>query len=368
MLRSEVWRNFDFWLLGSVAILTIFGIAMIRSAIAGNLELIELDIVTRQIVFAAIGFGVILITAAMDYHLWVTISRILYVAIAIFLVLVIATGGARFGAARWIDVGLVLIQPSELAKITLIVVLADFFARNKERIKELLLIGRSVLPALGLIALILFQPDLSTSIVLFVIWFILLWATGLEFKYLLLFIGLGILLVIVGFPFLETYQKLRLVNFILPDPEARYGAIYNVNQSLIAIGNGGLLGQGYGQGSQVQLRFLKVRHIDFIFSAIAEEFGFIGALVIMLLLLFVILRCFRAARLANDTFGALIAYGVAAMLGFHALINIGMNLSLLPVTGLSLPFISYGGSSLLSFMLGIGLVESIIARSRALIV
>ncbi len=146
----------------------------------------------------------------------------------------------------------------------------------------------------------------------------------------------------------------------------RHGETYNIEQALISIGSGGLLGQGYGHGSQVQLRFLKVRHSDFIFSAMAQEFGFVGIVVMLMVLLFVIYRCVRAARIARDTYGGLIAYGVAVMIAFQVIVNIGVNLRLMPATGLTLPFVSYGGSSLLSILLGIGLVESVILRHKAL--
>ena len=145
---------------------------------------------------------------------------------------------------------------------------------------------------------------------------------------------------------------------------SRFGETYNIQQALISIGSGGLLGQGYGQGPQVQLRFLKVRHTDFIFSVMAHEFGFIVTILVMLVLIFVIWRCLRAARLARDTFGALIAYGVATMIAFQAIVNIGVNLQLMPATGLTLPFVSYGGSSLLSLLVGIGLVQSVVIRHK----
>ncbi len=368
-MKTSIWRHFDYWLLGAVVILITFGVAMIRSTIAGNIELIELDIVGRQIIYAAAGFAVILFAASQDYRLWISISRVLYVVIAILLAFIALSGGggegARFGAARWLDIGVVLIQPSELAKITMIIILADFFARHREKIKKPSWIFRSLISTLGLVSLILLQPDLSTSIVLIVIWFALLWASGLKMKHLVLFIVGGLLLAALIFPFLQDYQQQRVINLIFPDPDATFGENYNVTQALISIGSGGLLGQGYGQSSQVQLRFLKVRHNDFIFSAISAEFGLIGAAIVILLLIFIIWRCLRAARLSQDTFGALLAYGVATTIAFHMIINIGMNLQLLPVTGLPLPFVSAGGSSLLSLMLGIGLVESVVARHRA---
>lgn len=362
-LRS--WRHFDFWLLGTVAVLTIFGIAMINSAIAGNQDLAKL--VPRQMIYAGAGFAILLIAAAIDYHLWTTIGRILYVLVSGLLGLIYITGGARMGGAgRWLEVGQVYIQPSELAKIAMILVLADYFARNQKRIHDWRWIGRSLLIVLGMAIWILLQPDLSTSIVLLVIWGALLFASGITYKQLLAMGAVGLITPIISFPFLRPYQQLRIINFLFPDPSARHGAIYNVTQAMITIGNGGWLGQGYGHGSQVQLRFLKVRHTDFIFSALAEEFGFVGSLLVILLIAFVILRCLRAARLAKDMHGALIAYGVATLITFHTVINIGMNLNLIPVTGLPLPFISYGGSSLLSLLLGIGLVESVILRHKAL--
>jgi rod shape determining protein RodA len=371
-MRLETWRYFDFWLLGAVALAIIFSIAMIDSAIAGNPELIENDTVNRQIIFALAGFVIIIITTMFDYHFWASIGRVMYVVLAIFLAIVIFGGGeAEFGAARWINVGFAIVQPSELAKITIIIIMADFFARNQHRLGRLDWIARSVLLTMGLVGLIIIQPDLSTSITLLVIWFALLFASGLQGKYILLFVFLAILLVflvillpVIGYPLLENYQQQRIINFLFTDPDARFGEEYNVRQAIITIGSGGWLGQGYGQGSQVQLRFLKVRHSDFIFAAISEEFGFVGATIVMVLLFFIIYRCLRAARLAPDPYGAFICYGVATLIAFQTLVNIGMNLKLLPVTGLPLPLISQGGSSLVSIMLGIGLVESVISRHK----
>ncbi|MDH5507144.1 MAG: rod shape-determining protein RodA [Anaerolineae bacterium] len=365
-MRTEIWRHFDFWLLGAVALLIIFGVATIDSAIAGNIELIEANAVSRHVLFASIGFVIILITASMDYHLWVPISRVMYVLIAAFLITIFFGGDALFGAARQVRIGPITVQPSELAKVTMIIMLADYFARTQDKVKDIAWIGRSVMLTMGLVGLIILQPDLSTSIVLLVNWFALLWVSDLEMKHLVAFGLIALVLPIIAFPFLENYQQRRILNFAFPDPEASYGERYNVNQALITIGSGGLFGQGYGQASQVQLRFLKVRHSDFIFSTISAEFGFVGTVLVMLVLFFVIWRCVRAARLARDRTGALIAFGVATWIGFQTMVNIGMNLNLMPVTGLPLPFISHGGSALLSLMLGIGLVESVVAHHKTL--
>ncbi len=360
------WRHFDFLLLGAVAVLVLIGITMIRSAVAGNIELVELDLVQRQLIFAIAGFVIIILTASIDYHIWASISRSLYIGMFILLAVLFVVGAAFFGSARWFDTGVILIQPSELAKIVMILVLAEYFTRHKDQISELGWVVRSFLLTMGIVAWILLQPNLSTSIVILVIWFALLWAAGLRLKHLLLFIVSGLILPFISFPLLADYQQDRIMNFVFPDPNARHGEIYNIQQALISIGSGGWFGQGYGSGSQVQLRFLKVRWSDFIFSAMAEEFGFVGVLLVMFLILFVIYRCLRAARLARDTFGALIAYGVATLIAFQAVVNIGVNLNLMPATGLTLPFVSYGGSSLLSALLGIGLVESVILRHKAL--
>lgn len=365
-MSSTNWRHFDFWLLGAVSLLTIFGITMIRSSIAGNIELLELNIVGRQLIFAVLGFIVIFIVAAIDYRLWSSINRPLYIGTVLFLAGLAIAGQALYGSARWFDTGFIFIQPSELAKIVVILVLADFFTRNQNKLDNFGWIVRSFLLTLGIVIWILLQPNLSTSIVIIVIWFSLLWASGLKVKSLVVFAGTAIMAAIVSFPFLADYQQQRVINFLFPDPNARHGEIYNIQQALISIGSGGWLGQGYNQGTQTQLRFLKVRVSDFIFSALAEEFGFVGTIVIISLLLFITIRCLRAARLARDTYGALIAYGVATLVAFQAFVNIAVNLRLIPATGLPLPFVSYGGSSLLSLLLGIGLVESVIVRHKAL--
>ena len=346
---------------------------MIRSAVAGNIELTtETNLVSRQLIFAGLGFTVVMITAAIDYRLWSSMSQTLYFGTIAVLAILFVVGAALFGSARWFDTGVIFIQPSEIAKIVLILILADFFTRHKHQMHEIKWVIRSFIMTMGIVIWIVLQPNLSTSIVMMVLWFALLWAAGLRIKHLLIFTLVGLIVIGVSFPILievniiKDYQLARIMNFVFPDPNARYGDIYNIQQALISIGSGGWFGQGYGQGSQVQLRFLKVRWSDFIFSTIAQEFGFVGTTAMILILLFIIYRCLRAARLARDTYGALIAYGVATLLAFQAVVNIGVNLNMMPATGLTLPFVSYGGSSLLSTLIGIGLVESVILRHKTL--
>jgi len=363
-MKRELWRNFDFWLFGAALFLSIFGIMMVQSAIAGNEVLAES--VARQPLFLGAGVLLMLLMAAIDYHYWGSLARFLYIFAVISLLIIYVYGQARYGSARWLDTGVILIQPSEIVKILMIMVLADYFAKNYDKPRDMRWIIQGFLLTFGVVIWILLQPNLSTSIVIFVIWFSLLWICGLPVKYLIILGIMGLVLVAVAFPFLADYQQARVINFLFPDPEARHGDNYNVEQALITIGSGGWFGQGYGQGSQVQLRFLKVRHTDFIFSAMAEEFGFVGTTLVMGLLVFIIWRCIQAGRNASDLYGSLIAYSYAAMLFFQAAVNIGVNLNVVPVSGLPLPFISSGGSSLLSSVMGVGLVESVNLRKRNL--
>jgi rod shape determining protein RodA len=364
MLRSISWRYFDFWLLGAIVLATAFGTAMIRSAVAGNEVLLPLT--TRQVYFALVGLAVIFLVAAIDYHYWISLYIPMYIVMGILLFVLFLSAQAVFGAARWFTVGVLFLQPTEFAKIVIILILARYFEKSKDQPKSIRWIAYSLAWVWGLTIWIFLQPNLSNVVVITVIWLSLLWLNGLQLKHLISF-GLGAIIVaLVGFPFLQEYQQQRILTFLFPDPNATFGVTYNVRQALIAIGSGGLFGKGYGQGSQTQLRFLKVRHTDFIFSAVSEEFGMIGAILVILLLGFIIWRCIRTAQHSFDVAGSAIAYGVAILIFFQGAVNIGVNMNIVPVSGLPLPFISYGGSGLTSLMLGIGLVESVALRQKSL--
>jgi rod shape determining protein RodA len=251
--------------------------------------------------------------------------------------------------------------------MVVILALANFFDRNIESHRNWGWLLKSLAIALGIAGLIFIQPNLSNVIVVMVLWAAMAWVAGLDLKQVGILLLVVLLLVVVAFSFfLQPYQRDRITTFIFPPTNTSYGATYNVLQALAALGSGGWVGEGYGHGTQTQLRFLKVRHNDFIFSVIAEELGFIGALFVLILLGFIIYRCLRAARLARDPFGSMIAYGVAILIFFQAVVNIAVNLNLIPVTGIPLPFISYGGSGLISLMLGIGLVESVVLRHKTI--
>jgi rod shape determining protein RodA len=307
--------------------------------------------------------------------MWSALHGTLYIGTFSALAILYTVATAVLGSARWFQTALVSIQPSEFAKIVMIMVLAGYFSKNMARIGEIQTIVRSFLLTIGIVIWIVLQPNLSTSIVILVIWFAMLWASGVRIRHLALFALVGLILVsvvLLVLPQLDAlgidndYQLRRVQNFLAPDEDASYGDNYNVEQALISIGSGGWFGQGFRQGSQVRLRFLKVRWSDYIFSATANDFGFAGTLAVMLGMGFIIFRCLRAAYLSRDTFGGLICYGVATLLAFQAMVNMGVNLKLLPATGLPLPFLSYGGSSLFSLLLGVGLVESVILRHKDL--
>ncbi len=373
MLRDISWRYFDFWLLGAVVLATAFGTTMIRSAVAGNEELLPL--INRQIYFALAGLVLIFVVAVVDYRFWMAIYRPIFIVMSILLFSLFLSAQAVFGAARWFQVGVLFVQPTEFAKIAAILLLARYFEKTQDRPRDLRWIFVAFLWVFGLAIWILLQPNLSNVVVLMVILASLLWFNGIQMKHLALFgsiaiLGVGTIVVLsslnIRIPFMQEYQQQRIANFILPDPDATFGATYNVQQALIAIGSGGLFGQGYGHGTQTQLRFLKVRHTDFIFSAISEEFGLVGAALVIIIIMLIVWRCLRAAQKARDVAGMTIAYGVATLIFFQGMVNIGVNLNIVPVSGLPLPFISYGGSGLTSLMLGIGLVESVAMRHRQL--
>jgi len=373
MLRDISWRYFDFLLLGAVVLATAFGTTMIRSAVAGNEGLLPL--INRQIYFAIAGIVLIFIVAAIDYRYWMALYRPIYIVILIFLVTLTGFGQTAFGAQRWFQVGVLFLQPTEFAKIAAILVLARYFGVTQNRPRDVRWAVGAVLWASGIIVMILLQPNLSNVVVLSVILASMLWFNGVQVKHVLIAGGIGALALSVVFgltflgiriPFLQEYQQKRIENFILPDNEETFGETYNIDQAKIAIGSGGLFGKGYGHGTQTQLRFLKVRHTDFIFSAVSEEFGMVGALLVIGIIIFIVWRCLRAAQKARDAAGMSIAYGVATLIFFQGMVNVGVNLNIVPVSGLPLPFISYGGSGLTALMLGIGLVQSVAMRHRQL--
>jgi rod shape determining protein RodA len=359
-MDRKIWRNFDFVLLAATALLIVFGIAMIYSAAPDTPDLKDLP--RRQIVWALVGLVLLLFVAAIDYRSLESLQKPLYALTIISLLLVLLMGQVTHGAQRWISGS--SFQPSELAKVLIIVTLAQFLAQHEKEIGRFRYILISIIYVAVPMALIYRQPHLGTVIVLAVIWLVMVLMAGMRLLHLGIFGFVGLLSMPLIWFSLKDYMQERLLLFINPagDPAARY----NIDQALISIGSGGWLGKGYASGSQSQLHFLRVRHTDFIFSVIGEEMGFVGALVLFALIAIVLWRILRAASLARDSFGRLIACGVAALIFFQSFVNIGMNLSLLPVIGIPLPFISAGGSSLITLLIAEGLVQSVVMRHKEL--
>jgi rod shape determining protein RodA len=360
MQRSKNFlQNFDYILVAVVIILILFGVLMIASATRDVPSLA--DRVNSQITYSIVGIAVILIMAAIDYRLLTSTYLWAYGIIILILGItgILGTTGEA-GSQSWVNFGVAGFQPSELAKILLIIVLAQQLANNVAEISKL----RTILVSLGFVAIPVFfifiQPDLGISVLVMVTWFAMAWAAGMKWQHIALFVVVALVALPILWTFMEPYQRSRITTFI--DPNADPDAAFNIRQALTAIGNGGVLGRGYMQGTQSQLRYLRVRHTDFIFAVIAEELGFVGAMLVLVLMGVVIFRVLRAARMSQDMAGSLICYGVATIIFFQTVVSIGMNVRVLPVTGLTLPFVSSGGSSLVTLMMGIGLVESVLLR------
>ncbi len=362
MNDRRIWRHFDYVLLAVAVVLVLFGLAMIYSATRDSPELG--NYAWDQAAVAVVGLILLFVVAVFDYRLLANLQRPIYLFTIGVLFATSIIGHARLGAQRWLSVGNVLIQPSEFAKILIIIALSRFLAdrlRQMDKLRTVLL--SFVLVAIP-VALIYDQPDLSTAITLLVAWGVMVVIAGMRPLHMVLLGGTVLIALPILWLNIQAYQRERILLFL--DPARDEFAQYNIDQALIALGSGSWLGQGYGSGIQTQGRFLKVRHTDFIFSVVAEEMGWIGAVLLMALIFIVVLRAVRAAVLARDAYGRLIAVGVATTIAFQAMVNIGMNMGLSPVTGIPLPFISYGRSSLMALLIGIGLVESVVMRHRKL--
>jgi len=358
------WRHFDWIMLITIILLTGISILMIHSATLGAPPGSDLaEAARKQVQFALLGLGVYLAMASIDYRVWFNLYRALYIFSGALLILALVLGSSQIGdVRRWLDLVLFNIQPAELAKVLLIPALAGHLATQKERIGRFKTFIATILLICVPVALIFVQPNLSTAIVVGVVGLAMFYIAGLKKRHAILLI----VVVLVGVPLIwsamEDYQRERIALFI--DPSRNSDAEYNLLQAEISIGSGGLLGQGYMQGSQNQGRFLKVRHTDFIFSVIGEELGFAGALIVLGLLSLLLIRVLRAATLARDDFGRVLAVGVFAMIFFQSVINIAMNLRLGPVAGLPLPLVSYGGSALVATLLALGVVQSVVMRHK----
>jgi rod shape determining protein RodA len=366
-METKYWRHFDYLLLLTALLLMAYGLAMIYSASlasAGPDQSLWDFPVARQGLFAVAGLLAFAVAVAADYRVYRNAAVALYIVTLVGLIGVVALGAISYGAKRWLDLGVGSLQPSELAKIVLIIALARFFSQHQNRIKSLPVLLFSLVILAPPMVLIYLQPNLGTVVVFLAIWVGMAIIAGARLIHMAAIGALGVLSAPLAYAFLmQEYMRERIRIFLNPalDP---LGAGYNVLQAEISVGSGGLLGKGFSMGTQSQLHYLRIQFTDFIFSVIGEELGFLGALVLFLLFIFLLWRGLRAATLARDVFGRLLAVGIVSMLLFQVFLNIGVNIRLLPVTGVPLPLISYGGSSLLTVLLSLGILESIIIRHK----
>lgn len=314
----------------------------------------------HQAFFILIGFFIFILFAWLDYRVFQGIWPHLFLASVIFLFSTFIFGTVTRGSIRWISLGPFTLQPSELVKPFLILSFAGFILSRETPVKFLKIIGLLVLPAL----LTFFQPDLGSTLVLSAAWLGVVIAAGVDVKKIMATLLIVVLLLPLGWQLLKTYQRERIYTFVNPyaDP---LGSGYNVIQSQIAVGSGQIAGRGLGRGTQSHLRFLPERHTDFVFASLAEELGILGSGLLLAAFALLLARVLGSAFSAREEFGRLVAVGIFSLLFFQVFVNVGMNLGLVPITGITLPLVSYGGSSLVSTMIGLGVVTSVARLRRA---
>lgn len=355
-------KRIDWVLLTVTLLITSLGLLVLYSSgIKASEVRSEID-ATRQFLYVAVGLVALFIMARIDYRIFKSYAIILYVLMLISLAAVDVIGTSALGAQRWISIGFFQFQPSEFAKLVLIIVLAAYYSRVYEASHQFRYLAYSVLILLVPMLLVMAQPDLGTALVFLAIWLSMTLASQVKKRYLVAGAIVSAISLPVIYNFLAPYQKNRLIVLINPQAD-KLGTGYNVTQAMIAVGSGGWFGRGLSSGSQSQLNFLPSQHTDFIFAVLAEKLGFLGAALAIGLFLILILRIYLLSTQTIDRFGAFICIGVASMLLFHVLINIGMNMGIMPVTGIPLPLVSAGGTSMLTTMLALGIVLSV-ARHR----
>ncbi len=370
------WRDYNLYLLGSVLVLLGFSLLMVYSTMVGK-NAVSYTGFYKHLLWLSLGLIGMMTCTFFDYHNLQVLAAPIYVAMLALLGIVFVLGVTRQGAQSWVGSSAFSFQPSESAKLLLIIALAAWWSAREERGNSwLTLIVSLMLAALPLI-LVLLQPDFGTAMVMGFVWLAMAWAAGLRWTHLVALALVAVPLAFLGWSHvLKDYQKGRLQAFTLTedklatiaDPavhDSVAAVFYNVNQSKVAIGNGGLLGQGWTAGTQSQLNFLPVQYTDFIFAVTGEELGFVGASLLLGFLCFVIWQAITTASRARESFGRLIAIGIAALMFVHTLENVGMNMGIMPVTGIPLPFISFGGSFTITILMAVGLLQSIEIRRRS---
>ncbi|SDY43884.1 rod shape-determining protein RodA [Tindallia californiensis] len=359
---SKLLKKIDFTLVVIVLLICAYGVVIISSSTL-NHRLGAPHFVRSQIKSVAIGLMAMCFMLSINYKTLKRLALPIYLIsnALLLMVLIIGVGQEDWGASRWIRIGGIGFQPADFVKIGLIICLAKIVDDQKEYINQPATLFKILGFMFAPLVLIMLQPDLGTTLVLGAIIFGVLFIAGLRYKYILMGAVLGLFTMPIFWNLLEDYQRTRILIFLNPEMDPM-GAGYQIIQSKRAVGAGMLRGQGLYSGTQSQYGFLPERHTDFVFSVIAEELGFIGASVLLFLFIAMLVKCIYIAMNAKDDFGMFLVVGVIFMLAFHIFINVGMAIGLMPVTGKPLPFISHGGTFMLTNFMAIGLVLNVYMR------
>lgn len=358
-------KRYDVILLGATSLLIALGLLVLYSSgIRSAQSASQLD-TSRQVIYVLVGAVLFWLVTRLDYDVLRGYSKAIYIIMVVLLIIVEVFGATRLGATRWISLGFFQFQPSEFAKLALIIFLARFFADSYDHSDKIKYLIISILYLLPPLLLVLAQPDLGTALVLLVIWLAMALTSRIKKRYFVALLAILVISTPLLYPRLAPYQQQRVATFVSPTANPSTTG-YNVNQAIIAVGSGGIFGQGLSSGSQSQGNFLPSQHTDFIFAVMSEKLGFFGGVVCIFLYSVLVVRAIWIARNSSDRFGTFLAIGIATMFGFHVVVNISMNIGLLPVTGIPLPFISAGGTSMIISLLSVAILESIYAKRRTL--
>jgi len=366
-LRKLPTREFDPLMLLTALGLVAYGAALIYSGSLANYGSPSQALshpVSRQIAFGAVGVLAMVVASRFDYRVLAPLSLSMYVVSLAMLIYVLVAGESEYGSSRWITIAGTQIQPAEIAKVTTVILLAKFLADNEDNIKSLRVFATSMAIAAVPAALVLVEPDLGSSLVFAVLWFAIVVIAGARPLHIgVVLVAAATLAPLAIWQLAHGYQLERFKVWIDPESDPT-GAGFNIIQAETSIGSGGFWGKGFTHGTQTQLDYLRTQTTDYVFSVGAEELGFAGAMLLFALFIILLFRCVRVAGRADDAFGRLIAVGVAAFIVFQVFVNIGVNIRLMPVTGVPLPLVSQGGSSLITILAALGILQSILGHRR----
>lgn len=362
----RIFKKID-WVKSVVIVLLIsLGLLLIYSTSGSASGSFDYTNLKKQILAIIIGAVLFFLFTYFDYKIFKNYAYFLYILMMVMLLAVLLFGSEIRGTKGWFNLGFFQFQPAELAKIVLLLILAKYFASISGKLSMFRHIIISGLITLLPVFLIMLQPDFGSALVLLFLWVVMLFISGIKRSYIAVLGGSGFFIgwILWHFGF-KDYQKDRILTFLNPNSDP-LGSGYNIIQSKIAVGSGGLLGKGLGYGSQSQLKFLPAQQTDFIFAVLAEELGFFGGILLLVLFFILLARIINISKNSRDEFGLMIGIGATLILIFQILVNVGMNMGLLPVTGIPLPLVSYGGSSLISVLLLMGILQSIYVRNKGL--